>query len=868
MSDYRVINRRSETTVKLPSGYDKGYRKLILPYDYQNVDASAIEENARTILNEISKGIESVTELQWIRTSSTEFFPNELDHTFEKDILNEYGELIQECYGLGNWDVTINPNITVSGNGYSIEGESILYPQCGLFWNSFYNKYFAVWYTPIQRFANNSIISKSQAETYIRQLSTTSGYLLNDIKGIILRVSDELGFSPIDVLSVNETPTPRVSRVLNELPLWSETLTKVQLKYQKLKQICENIPTSQYLFLDEDTSLFSPIRKSYFVFKVEQNYFEDLVDDWDLKEPPEKWSASKGYKAGEYVLGIGQKNKNYIYRCATTHTAEEAGGQFEEKIVVQKKLSNEEGTYDEVVDRWTLVTTEYAKEIQAITEAKADFNPNNYIRFAFPALEDTRPVEYYTNGAKKPSSQHGRVRWGKEGITLRPIYHRYIKEADWVKACEYNADKDDEHKINPKVSTLINYSLKMVEDEATSAYPKPEGYKETDLAQMTDPYITDSDDIDYNDEDSTPTDSEVTFYDCSRKIIHYFPKSSLPFTFSMIIECKIRSIINEAFAGREDLLKTVLRSSIKSIESEAFYNCENLEQAVLPQSLTGLGIKAFAACKKLKRASIPPEVTRIDSCYIGCENLQTVTLPDNLEELGDYSFTNCTSLEYVYNISHIKRIGVAVFNNCPKLKEITIPEAVTELPGKLFKGCKEAKITIMNTAPTLIGESCFEGCEKITEALSFANVKELYPSTYKNCINLKSINFNFNLSNNGNEETPEEDKVKPTVPHHFCYGCYKLTNVNLGQVTSLGDSSFQNCAILSEVTIPNTVTEVGAYVFYDCFRLGRVNVPSSIGYGSWIEKVLNSTNRTNWIDPLFTRVVSGGVTIRWQPTTI
>ena len=76
--------------------------------------------------------------------------------------------------------------------------------------------------------------------------------------------------------------------------------------------------------------------------------------------------------------------------------------------------------------------------------------------------------------------------------------------------------------------------------------------------------------------------------------------------------------------------------------------------------------------------------------------------------------------------------------------------------------------------------------------------------------------------------------------------------------------------MLSEVVVPNTVTQIGAYAFYDCFRLGKIYVSNmSLTGGSWIEGILDSTNRTNWIDPLFTKVIdSSGVMIRWQPTTI
>ena len=75
--------------------------------------------------------------------------------------------------------------------------------------------------------------------------------------------------------------------------------------------------------------------------------------------------------------------------------------------------------------------------------------------------------------------------------------------------------------------------------------------------------------------------------------------------------------------------------------------------------------------------------------------------------------------------------------------------------------------------------------------------------------NLKSYMFNNNeylQSVNFNNAT--------IVPSHFAYRCYQLTNITLNNsTTSIEESAFADCSKLTNLILPKTLSNIGAYAF-------------------------------------------------------
>ena len=59
--------------------------------------------------------------------------------------------------------------------------------------------------------------------------------------------------------------------------------------------------------------------------------------------------------------------------------------------------------------------------------------------------------------------------------------------------------------------------------------------------------------------------------------------------------------------------------------------------------------------------------------------------------------------------------------------------------------------------------------------------------------------------------------------------CYSLTRINIpDSVTSISTSAFQNCYSLAQINLPDSVTRIGNDAFHNCYSLTRINIPDSV----------------------------------------
>ena len=340
--------------------------------------------------------------------------------------------------------------------------------------------------------------------------------------------------------------------------------------------------------------------------------------------------------------------------------------------------------------------------------------------------------------------------------------------------------------------------------------------------------------------------------------------------------------------------------SVTSIDNYAFYNCRGLTSVTIPNSVTTIGSSAFSYCTGLTSVTIPNSVTSIGgSAFSGCTGLTEVNItdlsawckidfgsseanplyyakklklngteikdlviPNDITEINDYAFYNCTGLTSItipnsvtsigsfafYNTGwynnqpdgilyldncclgykgnrptgtlSIKEgtrlIGCSAFDGCSGLTSITISNSVTSIGDYAFYYCSGLTSVTIGNSVTSIGSWAFDDCTGLTEV----NITDLsawckidFGNSYSN-----PLYYAQKLKLNGSEIT---NLVIPNditqIKQYAFFYCNGLTSVTIpNSVTSIGKSAFYYCPGLTSVTIGNSVITIGEEAFVNC----------------------------------------------------
>ena len=272
-------------------------------------------------------------------------------------------------------------------------------------------------------------------------------------------------------------------------------------------------------------------------------------------------------------------------------------------------------------------------------------------------------------------------------------------------------------------------------------------------------------------------------------------------------------------------------------------SCIKLESIIIPDSVTTIGVQAFYECSSLTSVTIGDGVLEIyTAAFHICENLQEFkgkfasedsrclivdgilnsfapaglteyTIPDSVTEIGNYAFFGCSSLTSVTIPDGVTTIGYAAFAYCGSLTSVTMGEGVETVGGYAFANC-----------PNL-------NAVHITDLAVWCNIDFINPLTDGN------VDFAANpLCNAGSLYLNGELVTDLVIPDGVTelriisfVNCSNLTSVTIpDSVTIIGVYAFSWCESLTSVTIGDSVTEIGDYAFHYCENLTSVTIPDSV----------------------------------------
>ncbi len=184
---------------------------------------------------------------------------------------------------------------------------------------------------------------------------------------------------------------------------------------------------------------------------------------------------------------------------------------------------------------------------------------------------------------------------------------------------------------------------------------------------------------------------------------------------------------------------------------------------------------------------------------------------DSYAYVGDKKggvFSGCSNLTSVILPPNVTELTTGVFLKCSLLKTVGGLEHIQVLSGPVFNSCLEfdAEIDLPNLksiSGAVFTKSGITKVKSLGVATSLVGNGDWYsdirPGMFGLCDNLTEVNLPETLTNIGNAT--------------FAF-CSSLTQINLQNVTTIDKSAFHSCSSLSgELSLPN-LTSLGGYAFY------------------------------------------------------
>ena len=263
-----------------------------------------------------------------------------------------------------------------------------------------------------------------------------------------------------------------------------------------------------------------------------------------------------------------------------------------------------------------------------------------------------------------------------------------------------------------------------------------------------------------------------------------------------------------------------------------------------------------------------------NNCFKGLTFITSVELPTTIDDVYSGAFEGCTGIKKLNFEGSLHFLEVGAFKDCTSLEEITIPNSIINLTNKAFEGCSALKYneyenglylgnkdnpylvlsSVKNNQVTsfVVHEKCeiiagnaFLNCSNLENVSIPSHIRAFGQDTLKGCTSLKP-NEKDNGLYLGNEDNPYvvlykakdlniteiniQDGCK-SICDQALMGCVKLENVTMpDSLVEIGMLAFQNCKALKSVVVPKNVTNIYAFAFCQCSNLESITLSEGLLY--------------------------------------
>ena len=277
------------------------------------------------------------------------------------------------------------------------------------------------------------------------------------------------------------------------------------------------------------------------------------------------------------------------------------------------------------------------------------------------------------------------------------------------------------------------------------------------------------------------------------------------------------------------------------------FSSSTMNNVTIGNAVTSLGNYCFSGAKGFTTITLPSNVITLGTyCFQNCTTMKNITLSRGLTEIPEGTFNGCSSLLRLDIWKEINNIGNYSFNNCSNLKNLIFENkdnnytytlgygGTSSSKTSLFKTCGldsvyvGGKLSYDTNSPSY---SPFMGNTSL-RAILFADDREdkISAHEFENCTKLQNVWMNNVMSSIGAYAfsgctSLKKFNVGPAVNSLGSYsfkGCSVLTDINLSNVVTINNNSFQSCSSLPQISIPQSTTSIGNQTFLSCTSLKRL----------------------------------------------
>ena len=241
-----------------------------------------------------------------------------------------------------------------------------------------------------------------------------------------------------------------------------------------------------------------------------------------------------------------------------------------------------------------------------------------------------------------------------------------------------------------------------------------------------------------------------------------------------------------------------------------FYSCSNLKDIILPNNVTTVGSYAFGECGQVNSVILGKNIKSIEKgAYYNCSALKSIDFSNSITDIGQSAFAKCNSLKAIsIEGNGATKIGHNAFGECKSLIQATIGDGVISLGDYLFSGCYNLKEVSIGNRISIIPYKLFEYCKNL-KIISFGSGVEIF----------EEMVFGYDT---------KDFFLEAVYIHDLAAWCQIdcPDSRSLPLLRGYADL-FVNNVLLTELTIPQGVTEVGN-MFSGCKSLKKLIIPEGV----------------------------------------